>query len=245
MNIRKLPWAGILVQVHDKTFAIDPLYHFPAKFGRSHEPFVPLNEFGDVDAVFITHHHGDHFDPEAIAEFYGDEIPVYMPSDSLKFVNGTRLKNVNGVNVGQSVALGSCSVTASHAVDGVGDPQVSWIIAGAGKKMIHCGDTLWHGYWWSIAREYGPFDAACLPVNGAVVEFPGQKPSGEPITLTPEQAVAAANVLEAKVLLPIHHRAIHHPPLYRETPDIVDRLHAAIHGDIALAVLKTNESITL
>jgi L-ascorbate metabolism protein UlaG (beta-lactamase superfamily) len=245
MIIQKLPWAGIRVQVGGTSVAIDPLFHFPAKFGQSHEPLVPLNEFGKVDAVLITHHHGDHFDPEAIAHYYGKAIPVYMFNESLKFAGESQLTNLQGVSLGQTLQIGALTATASYSVDGVGDPQISWIVQGEEKKMIHCGDTLWHGYWWKITREYGPFDVVCLPVNAAVVEFPGQIPSGQPITLSPEQAISAATVLEAKVLVPIHHRAIHSPPLYRETPNIQERLLTAAPEQLTITLLKTHESITI
>lgn len=243
MIIQKLPWAGIRVQVGETSVAIDPLFHFPAKFGQSHEPLVPLNEFGVVDAVLITHHHGDHYDPEAIALFYGTNIPVYMFHESLQ--SSEVLTNIQGVSLGQSLQIGALTATASYSVDGVGDPQISWIVQGEDKTIIHCGDTLWHGYWWKMVREYGPFDAVCLPVNAAVVEFPGLTPSGQPITLSPEQAISAAIVLEAKVLLPIHHRAIHSPPLYRETPNIEERLQTAAPEQLTIALLKTHESITI
>ncbi|MNY09522.1 Beta-lactamase superfamily domain protein [compost metagenome] len=122
---------------------------------------------------------------------------------------------------------------------------MSWIVDGGGKKLLHGGDTLWHGYWWQIAREHGPIHVACLPVNAAVVEFPGLTPSGQPITMSPEQAVSAAIVLGADVLLPIHYRAIHYPPLYSETPNILERLQEAAKDRVKLAALQSEETITL
>jgi L-ascorbate metabolism protein UlaG (beta-lactamase superfamily) len=97
-----------------------------------------------------------------------------------------------------------------------------------------------------MARMYGPFDAVLLPVNGAVVELPGMTPSGQPITLTPEQAVAAAKVLNAARLVPIHWRTVHNPPGYRETPDAGARLaEAAAAEGVQLAVLNNGELIEL
>jgi len=227
MNIRKLPWAGARIESGGEAIAIDPLVHFPEKFGRPHEPLPPLSAFGTVRAVFVTHHHDDHFDPRAIAAFCGADVPVYMPAESVGHAAATPLANVRGVAIGETVEAGPFRVTASWSVDGVGDPQVSWVVTDGKRTVLHAGDTLWHGYWWKMARAHGPFDAVLLPVNGAVVELPGLAPSGQPISLTPEQAVAAARVLNAARLVPIHWRTIHHPPVYRETPDIPGRLAAA------------------
>ncbi|MBD0383773.1 MBL fold metallo-hydrolase [Paenibacillus sedimenti] len=245
MNIQKLPWAGIRVQFETTSIVIDPLFHFPSKFGQPHEPMVPLSDLGAIDAVLITHHHGDHFDPEALAMFYGKDIPVHMPSESLEIIGETKLTNVNGVSIGQTIQVGALTATATYSVDGIGDPQIAWIVQGGDKKMIHCGDTLWHGYWWRIAKSYGPFDAVCLPVNGAVLELPGMTPSGQPISLTPEQAASAAVILGAGTWIPIHYGVIHHPPIYRQTPDLFDRLQAAAQDRVNLTLLNTKESITL
>lgn len=246
MHIQKLPWAGIRVQTETTSLAIDPLYHFPSKFNVPHEPFYPLDEFGSVDAVLITHHHADHFDPEAIAAYYGKDIPVYFPKESAEMARNTTLTHINEASVGDSYTIGDLTVTATYSLDGAGDPQVAWIVEGGGKKLIHCGDTLWHGYWWKIAKAHGPVDVACLPVNAAVIQFPGMTPSGQPITLSPEQAVSASIVLGAATLLPIHYVAIHHPPIYTETPDILNRLTKAIaNSEMKLVTLKSKEVLSL
>jgi L-ascorbate metabolism protein UlaG (beta-lactamase superfamily) len=246
MIIQKLPWAGIRVQGDTTNVVIDPLFHFPSKFNLPHETFYPLHEFGPVDAVLITHHHGDHFDPEAISAFYGDDIPVYFPKESAELARETSLNNIHEAALGESFSIGDLTIIATYSVDGIGDPQVAWIVESSEKKLIHCGDTLWHGYWWKIAKTYGPFDAACLPVNAAVLELPGMTPSGQPITLSPEQAVSAATVLGASTLVPIHYTAIHHPPLYTETPNILVRLQAAnADNKLNMAILASKETLSL
>ena len=246
MNVQKLPWAGARIVSGGTAIAIDPLYHFPEDFGEPHEPLPPLSAFGSVDAVFVTHHHYDHFDPRAIAAFYGEDIPVYMPADGVRLAETAPLKDIRGAAVGETVTVGSLRVTASWSVDGVGDPQISWVVTDGKRTILHGGDTLWHGYWWTMARLHGPFDAVLLPVNGAVIELPGTVPSGQPITLTPEQAVAAAKVLNAARLVPIHWRTVHHPPGYRETPDAAVRLaEAAAANGVRLAVLNNGEAVEL
>ncbi|WP_224753699.1 MBL fold metallo-hydrolase [Paenibacillus terricola] len=243
MIVQKLQWAGIRIESGNTRIVIDPLYNFPVKFGQPHEAMLPLDQYGPVDAVLITHHHGDHFDPAAIASFYGSDIPVYLPEGSLKYVENSELTNLQGVKLGETVVIGSAKATASYAADGLGDPQISWVVEGGGKKLLHSGDTLWHGYWWRMVRKHGAFDVVCLPVNAAVVQFPGLMPSGQPITMSPEQAVSAAVVLEAAVLLPIHYRAIHRPPLYTETLDIVERLEEAARDRMKLAILQSEDTL--
>ncbi|OZB92934.1 MBL fold metallo-hydrolase [Paenibacillus sp. XY044] len=246
MELQKLPWAGIRVTTGATSVVIDPLYHFPAVFGQSHEPLFPLGEYGPADAVLITHEHTDHFDPRAIIEAYGADIPVYLPQESVLLAENSGLNRVTGASVGDAFQIGALSATATYSVDGVGDTQIAWALSDGERRLLHCGDTLWHGYWWKIAAAHGPFDAICLPVNGAILERPDlQPPSGMPITLLPEQAVAAAHVLGATRLVPIHHTAIHHPPVYRQTPDWQNRLRTAVGDTMDIAFLNTKETITL
>jgi L-ascorbate metabolism protein UlaG (beta-lactamase superfamily) len=79
-----------------------------------------------------------------------------------------------------------------------GHPQVLWVIEGGGKRIIHCGDTLWHGYWWNIGQAYGRFDLAFLPINGFRQVSGRYIDSGVPMSLTSEQTVAAARILHGQ-----------------------------------------------
>jgi L-ascorbate metabolism protein UlaG (beta-lactamase superfamily) len=117
--------------------------------------------------------------------------------------------------------------TAVPAVDYRGDPQVSWIVDDGDRAVFHGGDTMWHGWWYRVRDSAPPVAAALLPVSGVMVRKPGFRPTGRPATLTPEEAVAATDLLEAECLVPIHFEAFHHPPAYAEQPDIRPRLERA------------------
>ncbi|MFC4099480.1 MBL fold metallo-hydrolase [Paenibacillus xanthanilyticus] len=246
MNIQRLSWAGIRIEAGGTAVLIDPVTRIPDRFGGAREPMHPLRTYGEADVVLVTHLHEDHFDPDAIIEAFGADIPVYVPSAMADSARAKGLTNVIGADVGESFALGNgVKAAALPSVDGVGDVQAAWTVEACGRRAIHCGDTLWHGYWWGIAAQYGPFDAAFLPVNGAVLQLPGRLPSGQPICLTPEQAVAAAAILTAGMLVPIHYGTVHYPPVYTETPDIAARLAAASEGKVDVRMLKAGESVAL
>ena len=94
--------------------------------------------------------------------------------------------------------------------------------------MIHCGDTVWHGSWWKLGMQYGPFDAAFLPINGALVGWP-VPPSGIPASLTPEQAAAAAQILGARLAC-ANHYGWNSPPGYVEFPNCEKAFLEAARG---------------
>ena len=118
---------------------------------------------------------------------------------------------------------GPFRIMAVPAVDGFGDPQRGWVVECEGTRVLHAGDTLFHGYWWAIARAVGPIDVAFLPVNGAVIQIPPvQPPSPRHAVMLPEEAAVAAHLLRARVGVPIHH-GLHQPPDYAGTPRAVER----------------------
>lgn len=101
----------------------------------------------------------------------------------------------------------------------------NWVVAAGGRRIFHGGDTLWHGHWWRIGRQFGPFDAAFLAINGA--RFGWRQPvSDQPGVLTPEQAVAAATILGSRRLVPIHY-GVTGMDEYIEVEDPLRQLHAA------------------
>lgn len=107
-------------------------------------------------------------------------------------------------------------LTAVPAEDGFGEEQVSWIESKDGKRVLHGGDTLWHGKWSVIGEQYGPFDAVFMPINGA--QMAGEPATESPRVQTPLQAIDAAALLRARILVPIHY-GLNDPPNYTEVDD--------------------------
>lgn len=150
---------------------------------------------------------------------------------------------VRGVALHDTIILGDLSATAVEAVDGLGDDQVSWIVSGGGRRIIHCGDTLWHGYWWKL-RQYGPFDVAFLPINGVAV-LTRTPPSGLPADLTPEQACAAGQILGARAVCPMHYGESE-PPGYVEVPDPEGAFKTAAKArNIAMQIVKPGDWVQM
>jgi L-ascorbate metabolism protein UlaG (beta-lactamase superfamily) len=243
MQIKRLFWAGLAVTVGETTVLVDPLTKRSDLIGRT----VPGEQIytRGADAAqfaFITHRHADHYHPATLRESLNSagRVVCHQPLAHQVTQDGF---SVVAVEREVRCVLGEVQATAVPAVDGFGDDQVSWIIEGHGKRIIHCGDTLWHGYWWRISQQYGPIDLAFLPINGVLMSDPGTilgrsdlhlTDSTIPASLTPEQAVAAGIILGAKAVCPIHYGL--DAPLYREYPQAAQCFATHAHNR-GLAVL--------
>lgn len=95
----------------------------------------------------------------------------------------------------EQLEVGPFTAAALPAVDGIGDPQVSWAVTAENKTLLHLGDTMFHGYWWQIAQRYGSLDVVITPINGPVVDLPHRQPSSDQaIAMKPEEAAARRGV---------------------------------------------------
>jgi L-ascorbate metabolism protein UlaG (beta-lactamase superfamily) len=224
LRIQRLAWAGIRLQLPHATAFIDPLIN-PDEWGAAlKDPLIPVSDAVGDTYVLITHAHGDHFDATAVAAALSRGGALVHPAETNPLPLPQRARTRPSA-LWEPQLLGDFTATAVPASDGYGDPQVSWVVSAAGRRIFHGGDTLWHGHWWRIGRQFGPFDAAFLPVNGA--RFGWRQPvSGMPSVLTPEQAVAAATILGARQLIPIHY-GISGIPEYVEIENPIGRLREA------------------
>jgi L-ascorbate metabolism protein UlaG (beta-lactamase superfamily) len=236
MRIRRLGWAGIEIESDGQRLAIDPiagLGDLERFVGPARTELPPPS--GPLDVALVTHLHRDHADPDVLGDVPLVLRPAVDEGAFLEIAATTAQEAIGGTVVApwETIGAGAFTVTAVPAVDGFGDPQVSWVVEADGRRIIHCGDTVFHGHWWRIRMRCGPFDAAFLPVNGATCEFPHRMPASPyPADLDPEQAAAAAAILEAPVAVPIHYDTIHAPPIYAQVDDPAGRFAAAA-GDRA------------
>jgi L-ascorbate metabolism protein UlaG (beta-lactamase superfamily) len=206
LRAQRLAWAGVRLELPSAVICVDPLISTQVWGVALKDPLIPFTAGPDTRSVLVTHLHPDHFDPPAITQIVGTTGTVICDARVAPSV-ASRGFRIRGLGLFEPAMVGDFTVTAVPAVDGYGDPQVSWVVDGGGRRVIHGGDTLWHGWWWQVGRQLGPFDAAFLPINGA--RFAWRRPFAEvPSVMTAEQAVAAAVVLGAKRVVPIHYGVI-------------------------------------
>lgn len=248
MNVRWLGWAGVELEHEGEMLVIDPLG----------DPAGTFAGFGDVagdvelptvvpaaghagGGGLVSHLHRDHTDAGALAAALAPGAAVHHPA-AAEAAGNLALAQAEyelsaaelprrAVATWKSIEIGPFSCTALPAVDGLGDPQVSWLVQAGGRSVLHLGDTLFHGAWWQMARRAGPFDVVFAPINGAIVDFPHQQPpSPLPATMEPEQAAIAGELLGARTVVPMHYGGYAFDPFYRPVADALERFERATRG---------------
>lgn len=247
LKIKRLSWAGIKLEAQDIIAVIDPLENVSRLerlgLGPPLTDVVPIAEEATVNAVFVTHLHSGHYDPKGIRRCIAPDGRVFCMREIAGKIQSDGL-TTQAVELYETVEIGGLKATPVPAVDGLGDHQASWVLECDGIRIIHCGDTLWHGYWWRIAKEYGPFDIAFLPINGPVMQFEGMLPSEVPAALTPVQAAQAAALLGARKTCPIHYKMFHNPPIYSEYPDALNEfISASVDRGVWALIAEPGEEI--
>lgn len=267
MKVRWLGWAGVEIEAGGAAVVIDPLADPGATFAALGDgaarvelpPVVPADAQSTAVAGLVSHLHRDHTDAAALANALADDGAVHEPAwpggsdfENLALAQANAELEQAGlrrqpVATWQSFEAGPFILTALPAVDGLGDPQVSWLVEADGLRVLHLGDTIFHGYWWRMARRHGPFDLVFAPVNGPVIDFPHlQPPSVFAAAMEPEQAALAGDLLGARVVVPMHYDGYGIDPWYRPVDDAAGRFRAAAAGrSCAARVLNPGESVDL
>jgi L-ascorbate metabolism protein UlaG (beta-lactamase superfamily) len=152
LRAQRLAWAGIRLQLEKDAVFLDPLISADVWGPSLKDPLVPVNEVDGARYVLITHRHPDHFDRAAVRSALGDSGTLVCSAETAAAAASAGFR-VREAPLYSPILLNDFTVTAVPASDGYGDPQVSWVVSGGGRRIIHCGDTLWHGAWWHIGRQ--------------------------------------------------------------------------------------------
>ena len=174
--------ASFMIELGGQVIHVDPV-------GPSRYEDLP-----QADLILITHTHGDHLDPAALAKLRKEGTVVIGPQAAAKSVEGlTVLRN------GESRQVGPTNVEAvpAYNLPKPGGGQIfhpkgegnGYVTTFAGRRCYIAGDT-----------QAIPEMAALKNIEVAFL------PMNQPYTMTPEEVAAAARSFSPMVLYPYHSR---------------------------------------
>jgi L-ascorbate metabolism protein UlaG (beta-lactamase superfamily) len=164
-----------------------------------------------VDAIFLTHGHGDHVgDTVALAQGFGCPVVAQVELRGWLAGRGVEMNMAHAPNKGGTVTVEGIDVTltdgnhSSSADDGtyLGESCGLVLKLEDGATIYFAGDTNVFGDMALIARIYEP-DLVVLPI-------------GDHFTMGPREAAVALELLGAKRCVPSHYGTF---PLLTGTPE--------------------------
>ncbi|GAB4341498.1 MAG: MBL fold metallo-hydrolase [Candidatus Abyssubacteria bacterium] len=185
------------------------------------DPWSKLADYSELpkaDIILVTHEHGDHFDPEAIALLRRGDTVVLAPETCARQVKGsTVMHNGDVKSVGEITVEAVPAYNLIHTRDngtpyhpkGVGN---GYVITFSESRVYVAGDTENTPEMKALEN----IDVAFLPLN-------------IPYTMTPEMLVDAARAFTPKILYPYHYAGSNPSrvvELLAETPEIDVRIRS-------------------
>lgn len=203
--------------------------------------FAPANpaataRVADVQADFIlqTHGHGDHIhDTAALAKRTGAQV-ICVP-EIAGWLHKQGISNTHGMNTGgaRSFPFGRVKMTVAHHSSGLpdgsygGNPIGFLIHFNEGLDLYIAGDTALT-YDMKLIGEAGGVDVALLPI-------------GDNFTMGPDDALLAAQWVQAKRVIPSHYNTW--PVIAADADAFADKLRRV--AEIDCTVMKPGDTVEL
>ena len=191
--------ATVLIELGGVRILTDPVLRGRIAHIRRHVPVPRVDALLPLDAVLISHAHGDHLDLPSLRRVCRGATLV-VPAGCRGIVRRVPAREIVELEVGQRSRVGAVAVEALRADhDGKRHPlardvpALGYLISG-GMSVYFAGDTdLFAG----MSDLAGRVDVACLPVAGWGPRLP-------PGHLDPWGAARAAALIRPRVAVPIH-----------------------------------------
>lgn len=179
---------------------------------REVEPACQIADLPPLDVIVLSHHHGDHFDDIA-AEQLDKTVPIITTEHAVGLLSEQGFSHGHALDTWQSQTVtkgdDEVRVTAMPAkhdpdpVAGMLPPTMGSMLDfnSGGQhsfRLYLSGDTLLHDRLYDIPQRYPGIDLAMVHAGGTTL-------LGTVVTMTGEQAVRAAEIVDPRAAVPIHY----------------------------------------
>ncbi|HET6610523.1 MAG TPA: MBL fold metallo-hydrolase [Kofleriaceae bacterium] len=199
--------ASAVVHLAKTRVLIDPLGR---RRCRAAEPY---------DAILITHAHVDHLNRWTLSRL-DKSARLIVPRGAARYVADLGFREVTEIEAGDQLAVGHCDVIAvptrhdpGRWRKGDGATCAGYVIAHDGTAIHHSGDVDMSDF--AVFEDIGQkfsLDATLLPIGGMLPVWfyrwrKNRLDSG--VHIDPDTALAIAERLGAKAMVPVHWGTVH------------------------------------
>jgi len=201
--------ASFILQLNSKKILIDPVFGDIPFYKRDIPAPYKISEIPKVDIVLLSHTHYDHFDKVSIRAIAHKDIIFLVPIGMKKLLKKIikipfKCYELEWWEAYRGNDIKITLVPAKHwSRRGLFDTnQILWggfVIQANSKTVYFSGDTAFDKHFELIAKSF-KIDIALLPIGA-------YKPENvmKYNHLNPQEAFKAFNILEAKIMIPMHY----------------------------------------
>nr|WP_314256737.1 MBL fold metallo-hydrolase [uncultured Devosia sp.] len=184
ITIHPVDHASLLIGFNGETIYVDPVG------GAALYEGLP-----QPTAILVTHGHGDHFDLPTLEAIAGT-APILTSQEVFDKLPEGLKANASAIANGDDTSLNGMVISAIAAHNVTADRMQYHPVGVGNGYVLTLGDTLVY-----VAGDTEPTDEM-LALRNIEVAF---LPMNLPYTMTPDQAVEAANIFKPKILYPYHY----------------------------------------
>lgn len=177
---------------------------------RLYTPALRVEELPPIDLILLSHGHMDHLDIPTLEKFGGD-IPIVMAKNTADILENTPRKEVIELDWGEQTTVQGIAIEAievkhfgwrfpweNDRSKGFwrGRSYNAYLLSKNGHHIVFGGDTAYHENFKRIGERDIIVDLAIMPIG---TYNPWLRNHANP-----EQAIAMADQMNAKAILPIH-----------------------------------------
>jgi L-ascorbate metabolism protein UlaG (beta-lactamase superfamily) len=220
-SLQLIRHATLLLEIGGSKILLDPMLskkEAMAPIGNCGNDFripmvdLPLGEgalqqlLDEVDAVFVTHTHRDHWDVAA-QELIDKKKPIFCQPVDEALIRGHGFQNVQSID--DHLSWRGIEIHRTGGQHGTGKigalmgPVSGFVFVQNGQSIYVAGDTIWCEEVKNALDQYQP-DYTILNAGGA------QFLEGDPITMTPEDVMAVHNHFPSTQIIAVHMDTINH-----------------------------------
>src|SRR3989344_338245 len=184
MRITKYAQSTVLVEDEGTRILIDPgKYNFE-------EGLATRDFFRDINVLFITHKHADHYDLDAVKNIHESSEPkIYTVSEIYEALKNEGIPS-SVFSVGSQIQEGPFSIESivtDHVVNGEKIDCFGVLIRSRGKSLYHTSDTLY------LTEKPIRYNVLMVPINNRGV------------CMSLDEAVRFSTEVNPDLVIPVHY----------------------------------------
>lgn len=216
LRVTHVNHSTVLLQTQGMNILTDPIWSERASpFGfigpkRYHPPGIRFEDLPPIDLVLISHSHYDHMDLPTLRRLSDRDQPLILVGlGNAATLEGAGIENVEELDWWQTKALGDqmnvTGVPVQHwssrsLVDRNRTLWLGYVVEAPGGPVYFAGDTGLGPHFAMTRERFGAMRLALLPIGAFRPRW-----FMKPVHISPDEAVEAHQILQAKTSLAVHH----------------------------------------